>query len=106
MWAHRLEETEEKEGQVVVATCNRSRAESRRLATGSGGSRPVRGRAKDKRPRQEIVLCRIGATRTAFDAVCPFHVVQGHKHCEVMALAHSVKIVSTFCWSSWRLELK
>ena len=41
---------EEKEGQVVVASCNRSRAESHRLATGSGGSQTVRGRAKDKRP--------------------------------------------------------
>ena len=40
---------EEKEGQVVVATCNRSRAESHRLATRSGGSQSVRGRAKDKR---------------------------------------------------------
>ena len=53
---------EEKEGQVVVASCNRSRAESHRLATRSGGSQSVRGRAKDKRPRQEIALCRIGAT--------------------------------------------
>ena len=41
---------EEKEGQVVVAascSCNRSRAESHRLATRSGGSQSVRGRAKD-----------------------------------------------------------
>ena len=48
MWAHRLEETEEKEGQVVAASCNRSRAESQRLATESGGSQSVRRRAKDK----------------------------------------------------------
>ena len=55
MWAHRLEETDEEEGQVVAASCNRSRAESRRLATGSGGSQSVRGRVKDRRsyPRHQ-----------------------------------------------------
>ena len=55
MWAHRLEETEEKEGQVVAASCNRSRAESHSLATGGEGSQRVRGRAKDKRsfPRHQ-----------------------------------------------------
>ena len=55
MWAHRLEETEEMEGQVVVASCNRSRVESHRLATGSGGSQTVREGAKDKRsfPRHQ-----------------------------------------------------
>ena len=55
MRADRLEETDEKEVQVVAASCNRSRAESHRLATGSGGSQPVRGREKDKRsfPRHQ-----------------------------------------------------